>query len=250
MAKKNRRDSAGGSSMSKFYWILGIVAVVGVGVVGYSVGTNAFGKAVSEPVDVQGLDDPTTLVQKAQPMVLGDENAPISIIEFGDFQCPACGQFYQQVEQQVRFAYIDPGKAKYIFYDFPLVNNHPHAFIAARAARCAADQNKFWPYHDTLYKNQASWAAENDPVNTFVGYARDLGLNADTFEACIRSDAHADVVTANMRLGQELGVNGTPTVMVSRGQGMARRVQRNTFDAIQEAVEAMQPAPEGGSGGK
>ncbi|MBW3534578.1 MAG: DsbA family protein [Gemmatimonadetes bacterium] len=247
MAKKTRQAASGGSEMKKFYWILGIVAVVAIGVVGYSIGTSAIGSAVAEPVDVEGLDDPTRLVELAQGVTMGDPDAPITIIEFGDYQCPGCGAFAQQVKPQIEFAYVEPGTARFVYYDYPIINAHPQAFLAARAARCAGDQDRYWDYHTVLFQNQGRWSGSGNAAGAFISYAEELALDADAFEACLRSDRHADVVTANMRLGQELGVPGTPTVMVSRGQGMARRVSGNSFQAIQDAVESLQqPQGEGG----
>ena len=234
--------------MSKFYWILGVVAVIGVGVVGYAVGsTGASGTAATSPVEVPGLDDPTQLVALAEGVVLGDEDAPISIVEFADYQCPGCATFAGVVKPQIQAAFIQSGEAKFIFYDFPLTSIHAHAFLAARAARCAGDQGRFWEFHDALFQNQQEWSFVDDATGSFVGYAADVGLDDDAFEECLRSDRHADVVTANMRLGEELGVGGTPTVMVSRGEGSARRVNSNRFQAIAETVRELQAEAAGAS---
>lgn len=224
--------------MTKFYWILGAVAVIGVAVVGYSVGSNSFGTAVAEPVEVEGLDDMETLVDMAQGVTRGDPNAPVTVVEFADYQCPACGAFALSVKPQVDLTYVQTGKVRFVYYDFPLTQIHAHAFLAARAGRCAGDQGKFWEYHDILFRNQPSWASQQTVVGTFVDYGEEIGLDVDAFEACVKSDRYADVISANMRLGYELGVDGTPTIMVSRGQGMARRLSNFDFQSIQSVVEA------------
>ena len=237
---EERRKARGenGGEMTKFYWILGAVAVIGIGIVGYSVGSNTLGTAATMPVDVEGLDDMERLVELAQGVTRGDPSAPITIVEFGDFQCPGCGQFALQVKPQVDLTYVQSGQAKFVFYDYPLVEiGHQHAFLAARAARCAGDLERYWEYHDALFRNQSSWSSQTQVAGTFVEYAEQLGLDTELFEACLRSDRHADVVTANMRLGRELGVNGTPTIMISEGRGMARRLQSYGFPAIQSAIE-------------
>jgi protein-disulfide isomerase len=231
--------------MKRFYLILGVVAVIGIGAVGYSVGTNTFNGAASEPVEVEGLDDMERLVELAQGFTKGDENAPVTIVEFGDYQCPACGSFAMSVKPQVELGLVESGRAKFVFYDFPLVSMHQHAFIAARAARCAADQDKFWEYHDVLFRNQTSWVAEQSPIGSFVDYAENLGLDGDAFAECVRSDEHADVVSANMRLGAELGVSGTPTIIVNAG-GTLRRVNA-TYAAIESVIEEMTAANPAGS---
>ncbi|MGD8321166.1 MAG: thioredoxin domain-containing protein [Gemmatimonadota bacterium] len=238
---EQRREARqkGGSEMTKFYYVLGAVAVIGVAAVGYSVGSKALGNAATEPVEVQGLDDMNKLVDMAQGVTRGEENAPITIVEFGDYSCPACGTFALQVQPQVDLQYVQTGKAKFIFYDFPLTSIHPHSFLAARAARCAGDQGKFWEYHDILYKNQNRWATKSSVMDDLGTYADQVGLDHDTFTTCLNSDAHAEVVSANMRLGYELGVDGTPTVMVSEGKGMARRVNDFSFPGIKAVVDDM-----------
>ena len=224
--------------MKKFYLIFAAVAVIGVGAVGYSVSSGVMGTAVSEPVAVEGIDDMQRLVELAQGVTKGEESAPVTIVEFGDFQCPACGQWARAVKPQVEMTYLDQGRAKFVFYDYPLVSIHPHAFISARAARCAEDQGGYWEYHDLLFQNQTRWAAEANPVGTLVGYSEDVGLDRDEFESCLRSDRHAELVSANMELGEQLGVTGTPTIMVNAG-GQTRRLGSATFQAIQGAIEQL-----------
>jgi protein-disulfide isomerase len=251
VSKKNRERKAGsdetrvrgkaaaGSELTRFYWIIGGVAVLGLAIVGWSVGSKALTPTVSEPITMEGLDDPTQLMQVARPVVKGDPNAPITIMEFADFQCPGCAGFFGEVEPQIQAEFLDTGKAKFAFYDFPLVSIHPHAFLASRAARCAEDQGKFWPYHDTLYRNQGRWAAQQNPSGLFEEYARQLGLVATDFSSCLRSDRHADVVTANMQLGFQMQIQGTPSVLVTAGKGVGRTVAA-TIEGIRAGVAAFQ----------
>lgn len=223
--------------MTKFYWVLGAVAVIGVAAVGYSVGSNSFGSAATEPVIVEGLDDPAQLMSLAQGITKGDADAPITIVEFADYQCPGCGAFALQVKPQLELQYITTGKAKFVYYDYPLISIHAHSFLASRSARCANDMGKFWEYQDQLFRNQSSWAAKTSVEGDFVDFAEAVGLDRGGFEACMKSDAFADVVTANMRLAEELGIQGTPTIMVSRGNGMARRLMSFDFPAIKQIVD-------------
>lgn len=222
--------------MKKLYVVLAVAAMVGVAAVGISV-TSGSGGAVTAPVEVEGLDDLERLVELAQGVTKGDENARITIIEFGDFQCPACQHFALQVKPQLELQYIEPGKAKFVYYDWPIVGAHPNAFLAARASRCAADQGKYWEYHDNLYRNQSRWALLTNPIETFVGYAATLGLDADAFETCVDSDRHAVLVTANMELGNQLRVSGTPTILVEFG-GSARPLP-NDYEAIRSYLETI-----------
>lgn len=238
---EQRRDARGngGADMRKFYWVLGAVAVIGIGAVGYSVGSGTLGTAATEPVDMEGLDNMETLVELAQGITKGDPDAPITIVEFADYQCPSCGSFALSVKPLVELTYVQTGKAKFVFYDLPLVSIHPHAFLAARAGRCANDQGKFWEYQDIIFRNQPRWAAKPQVQGDFIDYAVEAGADKGTFEACLKSDAHAEVVTANLRLSEALGVQATPTVMISAGRGMARRLSDFTFPSIQSVVEQL-----------
>lgn len=234
--------------MTRFYYVLGVVAVIGVGIVAWSVGSQAMGTAATQPVEVEGLDDMSRLVELAQGVTVGEPEAPVTILEFADYSCPACAQFALTTKPQIELQYVQSGKAKFIYYDFPLVSIHPHSFIAARAARCARDQDKFWEYQNLLFRHQSEWATKNSVEGDLRKFAEQAALDVDTFEACLNSDAHADVVSANMRLAEELGINATPTLMVSAGQGMARMLGAYDFPAVQSEVERVL-GEMGGSGG-
>lgn len=239
-ARTERSSGGSGSGMGKMYVVLGAVAVIGIAVVAYSTLSSSLSGAVTAPVEVEGLDDSERLVELAQGVTLGDPDAPVTIVEFGDYQCPGCGAFAQNVKPQIELSLLEEGRTKFVFYDFPLIQIHPHAFLAARAARCAGDQDRYWEYHDLLFRMQSSWAGEANAIGSFLDYGDSVGLDGETFEACLQSDSHADVVTANMELGAQLGVSGTPTVLVSRG-GQVRRVQSG-FQDIQAAVEELAPS--------
>lgn len=236
-SEERRQAREGGSDMKKLYITLAVVAVVGIGAVSYSIGSGS-GGAVSAPIAVEGLDDMNRLVELAQGMTKGDPNATVTIIEFGDFQCPACQQFATAVKPQVELALIESGKAKFVYYDWPIIEAHPNAFLAARAARCAGDQQKYWEYHDNLFRNQARWATSTDAVGMFTDYAATLGLDEGAFESCLGSDRHADVVTANMELGLQLGVRGTPTIIVEQG-GVPRNILNWDFESLRTYVEEL-----------
>lgn len=236
-SEERRQAREGGSDMKRLYIILAAVAVVGIGAVGYSVGSGS-GGAVSEPIALEGLEDLNRLVELAQGVTKGDPSATVTIIEFGDYQCPACQQFATMVKPQMELALIESGKAKFVFYDWPIIEAHQHAFLAARAARCAGDQDKFWEYHDNLYRNQPRWSTSTDAEGTFIGYAGDLQLDRGAFESCLRSDRHADVVTANMELGMQLGVRGTPTIIVEQG-GVPRNILNWDFESLNAYVEEL-----------
>ena len=221
--------------MTKLYMILGALAVIGVGVVGYSVGRGA-GAAATAPVEIPGIeDDMERLAELAQGVSKGDENAPITIIEFGDYQCPGCQMFAQQVKPQIELGLVETGKARFVFYDFPLTALHPNSFLAARAARCAEEQGRFWEYHDNLFRNQPRWAALTNPIGLFEEYSRSLDMDDSAFQACLNSDRHAELVTANMQLGEVLNVPSTPTILIEH-DGAARQVEPD-YASIQAFID-------------
>jgi protein-disulfide isomerase len=133
----------------------------------------------------------------------GQEN--VTLMEYGDYQCPICGLYYQPLKQVV-----DQFKDKihFQFRNLPLVSIHPNAFSAARAAEAAGLQNKYWQMHDMLYENQSTWAASTSPLNEFSGYAQQLGLNVAQFKKDYASAKVNDAINADLnsfnRTGQEL----------------------------------------------
>jgi len=140
----------------------------------------------------------------------GVENAKVKIIEFSDFECPAC----KNATEIVKFLDEKYGyQIKIEFKYFPLVSIHPHAFLAAMAAECANDQGKFWGYHDKLFAHQ-----ENLSKKDLIRYARELNLDEVKFTACLDSKAKSKIVRTDMAEGNRLGVNATPTFFVDGGK--------------------------------
>ncbi len=219
--------------------VIGVIAVGVIALVGYRVGAGGGGAAMNL-VEVEGLDDATTLVNLAQGNSIGADDAPITIVEFGDFQCPGCMAFNQETKPQIMLSLVESGEARFVYYDLPIVSIHPYSVLAARASRCAADQDQYWAYHDAIFANQPRWSLSSTaPIGDFEGYAADLGLDRGDFSSCLRSDRHADVVTANFMLAQQLGAQSTPTVMISMNGSPARRVDNNSFFGIQNAIAAL-----------
>ena len=234
MAKKN---SGGSPDMKKFYGLIALVVVIAVGAVGMSMRS---GDAATQPVDLGEIDD-EALINLAQGVIYGDPDAPITIMEFGDYQCPACGAFALQIKPQVDLAYIESGQAKLVFHDFPIEAIHPNAFLAARAARCGGEQDRYFDFHDALFSSQRDWSTQGNPAGSFIDLADEIGLDTSAFRSCLRSDRYADVVTANMTLGQRLGVSGTPTLFVHDGTPPARRLGGFQFIDVQQAIEGSEP---------
>ncbi len=239
MAKKK------GGDLKAFYMVFGVTAVIAAVALGWSAFATGPSSAAMQPsssIVLGEIEDLEALVAMATGVERGNPDAPITVLEFGDFQCPSCQQFATFVKPQIDLAYVDQGTVRFVFHDYPVVSAHPYAFLAARAARCALDQGEqyFWPFHDQLFAHQSTWSfSAGPPMSAFEGYAATIGLDVDDFAGCLDSDRHADVVSANLRLGIELGVDRTPTVFVSK-DGRSVRVSRwNEFEAYQSVIDRM-----------
>lgn len=249
MAQRQRKGKAAQSSGNGvFYGVLAVIALGGIIAIGYAVLGGGGGSAATELVELDA-PDARSLYEQATPVRLGRADAPVKIVEFGDFQCPACGQFSLQVRGAIVDQFVKSGTAQFIFYDFPLVSIHDNAVLAARAARCAGDQElatpaslegvpgeanaAYWVYHDKLYEEQGTWAYEQGSVaGDFVDYAEEVGLDRGAFEGCLESDRFADVVSANRLLGEQLRITGTPTVIVNN-----RRVDNWRAAALAQVIQ-------------
>ncbi len=141
--------------------------------------------------------------------VKGDKNAPVTVVEFSDFQCPFCSRFFRQTLPQLDKEYIKTGKIKLVYRDYPLVRIHPNACKAAEAAQCAGDQGKYWQMHDRLFANP-KFLGEKD----LHGHAKALGLDAAKFKTCLDSGRKKAGVRADIADAVKAGVRGTPTFLI------------------------------------
>jgi protein-disulfide isomerase len=148
-----------------------------------------------------------TIEVTADDPSIGSASAPVTLIEFSDFQCPFC-QRVAPTLKQVKEKYGD--KVRVVWKDFPLTQIHPQAFKAGEAGHCAADQGKFWEYHDRLFANQQALQP-----NDLKKYAADLGLDANAFATCLDSSKHGERVRDGVAEGSRLGVNSTPTIYIN-----------------------------------
>lgn len=142
--------------------------------------------------------------------VKGSANAPITIIEFGDYECPFCARFFDQTLPSIQTNYIDTGKVRLVYRDFPLNDIHSNAQKAAEAAECAGEQDKYWEMHDKLFEEGVMGG-----IATFKSYASQLGLDTATFDTCLDSSAMASEVSKDMNEGASYGVTGTPAFFVN-----------------------------------
>jgi protein-disulfide isomerase len=238
-SRKQRPTRGGGSNLKPFYIALGVVAAAGVAWIAFSL-SGGGGSAVTAPIDLAGMEDAQQLVSSARGVAAGPADAPLQILVFSDFTCPACQRFSTTVEPMVKRDYVDAGLVRLTYYDFPLGGNaqHRHGFVAARAARCAEEQGRFWEYHDVLFGRQGEWSfARSAPTDQLAQYATYVGLDQGSFDECLNSDRHAELVTANKLLGDQLGVGATPTIFI----GQRAFPQWSDYEAMKQAIERELP---------
>lgn len=158
---------------------------------------------------LSGGDDNTVGAQSNN--FYGQEEGVLTVTEYGDFQCPACGGFYPIVKE-VKEQFKD--QIRFEFKHFPLVQIHPNAMPAHRAAQAAASQGKFWEMHDMLYEQQQSWTDSSNPASVFEQYARDIGLDMDQYLSEVNTSEVLGVINADIDAGKSLGANSTPTFTI------------------------------------
>ncbi len=171
------------------------------------------------------LHPPTIDVSSDDDPFMGPADASVTIIEFSDFQCPYCRRVQPALKKLMKEY---EGRVKLVFRDFPLRRIHPQAQKAAEAAQCAADQNKFWPYHDKLFATSALFPHD------LKNYAKELGLDTKQFDACLDSNKHAQEVEKDLKDGEKAGVSATPSFFVN-GQPLSGAA---SYERFQELVEA------------
>lgn len=178
-------------------------------------GTATIGDEQLGDVTPTPIVNPAELVTANDP-ILGNPDAKVTIVEFSDFQCPFCRSFFEETFSEIKKQYVDTGKVRIVFRDFPL-SFHPAARPAALAAQCAHDQGKFWEFHDKLFIEQAKKGNATIEFGVFdlKTWAGQLGLNRATFDACLDSEQHEDDVQADIDAGTGAGVTGTPSFFVN-----------------------------------
>jgi len=190
-------------------FVFAILFVISLLTGGFGIGTNSqpLPAANNNPTTGNAITSAKDLVDN-DPM-LGNKNAPLTIVEFSDFQCPYCGRFRTETLDQIKSEYVDTGKVNFVYRDFPLTSIHPNAQPAAEAAECANEQGKYWEYHDILFSNQQSLSTSN-----YKKWAADLGLNTDKFNDCVDSRKYKDEVEKDSADAQAAGGRGTPYFII------------------------------------
>lgn len=236
-------------------WFAISMGLMGV-IMGFALGNfngGCFGIAAGNPTPQKVAQAPTPSAPEAAPQppatpptvdddpTLGEEDAPVTLVEFTDYQCPFCGKHFTGAYGQIKKDYIDTGKVKYVVRDFPL-SFHPHAQKTAEATECADDQGKFWEMHDKIFETQATWSNSTDIIPTLKQYAADLKLNTGTFNTCLDSGKYKDEVQKDMADGSASGVNGTPGFWLLGSDGKSNQISGAVpYANFQQAIDAMLP---------
>ena len=232
------REARNASSRPKaFFWLLGVIALIGVAALGY---VTTRPKAAA--TDVKNIAD-TTNAGPAQGYLMGKVDAPVKIIEYADFECPACAGFATITEPDVRAKIIEPGLASITYYDFPLTM-HRNTLAASNAAACADEQGKFWPMHDRLFQAQDEWNGEatDRPKPFLQRYATEVGVDVAKWESCYDARKYQSRISANFADGLKRGVNSTPSFII--GTKLYRGVRGyDEMKAIVDSVAKATPTP-------
>jgi protein-disulfide isomerase len=144
--------------------------------------------------------------------IRGKASAPVTLVEFGDYQCPSCGFYHPIVDELLRRS---PDKVKLEFHHYPLIQMHPHALAAAMAVEAAGDQGKYWEMHDLVYDHQKEWAAMPNPESEFLAFATQLGLDANRFMQSVKSPDVENRILEDIKRGSNAKVGGTPTFFIN-----------------------------------
>lgn len=217
----------------KDYFLPASILVTGILIAGsviYSTGLkNTPGPALEANLGVDGVAP-----QIGDDVILGSKDAPVTLIEFGDYQCPFCARFFSETEEQIRKQYIETGKVKMVYKDYAFLG--PESVAAAQAAECAKDQGKYWVYHDALYNEEIVDNQENSgnlTTDRLKEIAVENGLNKSQFDPCFDSKKYESEVNGDYDEAQTLGVQATPTIFINNQKFTGAL----PFAAFQEAID-------------
>jgi len=214
--------------MKRFYAILGAVAVVGIGLLGYQLSKPATvsipANVIIQPSDTAGF----------RGYLKGADSAPVEITEYADYQCPFCQTFATLQMPTIDERLIQTGRLRWRYRDFPL-QQHQYARVAAHSAACADEQGKFWLQHERIYEGQSEWAASRDGADIFRRDAKEVGLDLAKYDACMSAGRYAGRIQASYDEGVRAGVSSTPTLLVGG------RLYQGRFDsdAITRLVDSL-----------
>lgn len=198
--------AGGGGGKRGFYLVLAVLLIAGIGTLSYM--------ATQRNQNVSQVDSTITPIPN-QGHVIGSDAAPLEIVEFADFECPACGSFATLTEPDVRERLVKAELVRFRFMDFPLTM-HANTWPAHRAAWCAGEQGKFWEMHDAIFQNQDRWNGEatRRPDGVLAGIAGQVGVNMDQYETCVSTRKYQAQIQANVDEATRRAVGSTPTFFI------------------------------------
>jgi protein-disulfide isomerase len=224
--------------------IIGIAALmISSFFAGYTLRAN-MGSMMQTPLQASQL--PTTVPVNVSSIPLngapikGRLDAPVTLVEYSDFQCPFCQRFFSNTLPQIQSEFVDKGKLKFAYKEFPVEELHPNSPAASLAAKCAYEEGKFWEYHDVLFGNQTRWEnlGVDDAAKAFKKYAADLRLNSVNFNSCFDSKKDQNKVNSDSQEGISYGVNGTPTFYIGNDKkGYIRVEGSQPFSSFKQIIE-------------
>ena len=163
---------------------------------------------------------------------IGEKNAPITLVEYADFQCPGCGAYHPIVKKVLE---DNAGKIYFVFRHFPLTQIHANALLAATAAEAAGKQGKFWEMHDLIFKNQSEWSSATNAKPIFIRYAKNIGLDEGPFSKDISDGTIVEKIKAQYDEGVKIGVDRTPTFFLN---GKKLKDNPSTYEAFNKLINA------------
>ncbi len=206
--------------------LIGVAVLVLLGGAALFIFGNPQPKESGQAVDSQSL------VRENSHMT-GKREAKVTVVEFGDFQCPGCA-YADPIVKQVVENYKDNPNFNFVFRNFPLNSIHPNAQLAAESAEAAGEQGKYWEMNHRLYETQTDWATNADPKPIFVNFARELGLDVNKFEAAINQGLFREIIKTDLADGQAVEVNSTPTFFVNG----VKQTSIPTFEEWKQQIDA------------
>ena len=216
------------AGMKGFYVGLGAIAVFGAGALAMAM-LRGGASLPSGPIDISAIEE----ARGFGGYSLGDPGAPVEIVEFADFECPACRQAWVLIIHDVKQRLVNTGRVRLVFRDFPL-NMHINARAAHHSAACVAEQGKFWERHDRLFETQSEWTGRSGAEKMFRGYARDLGVDLDEYDACTREGRFRARIQASVEGAVSLGVGSTPSYLVGD-----RLYTFESYDQVKAVVDSL-----------
>lgn len=219
-----------------FYAAVGALALLGIAFLVTFLLRNDSGVSTLEGIEVSPPNAPVGTTPEGL-YYKGDPDAPVKVVEYSDFQCPACRNFHETLGGQLETAYIETGRVQFIYHDFPLRNAHANAAIAAEAARAAGEQGKFWEMHDVIFARQSEWSTSGNPRRLFATYAEYIGLDRAQFEEALNSGKFTDEVTAAEQAALQAGIPATPTFVVNGTQVNASQLVAAIDAALAQAEQ-------------